>query len=185
MRTSLPASLLAALLLAAWGASLGQAPAPDPVAPKAKPSKPVAGLQITLDRAAHGVLEVTLQNVEKKPMVLNLGVMLGNGLTLIPNHLHLTVTGASGKSRQLAWKGSFVGGRMDDFLVPLMASAKYTVILSLDDFTDDNAKPALAAGDKVQIGYEGAAASGAINAAIPNLPIWKEKVESSPITYAD
>jgi hypothetical protein len=159
-------------------------PAPGKHEPaKQDPDKSVQGLRLTLDRAAAGVLEVTFQNVAVAPMMLTLGVMLGNGRALIPDQLYLIVTPASGEPRRLAWKGFRVNGRMDDFLVPLMPGTKYSLTLSLDNFVEHGRKSAVVAGDRVRVVYLGAAPSHGKHATQSNLPIWDGKVDTATLQY--
>ena len=178
--------------LAILVAGLGQvAPAADPAPLALEPGKAIDGLRITLGRAAKGDLEVGFENVDAKPVVLNLGDMVGNGLELEPRRFHLVVTGPTGKSRELHWKGiGGIAGRMDDFLVPLMPAAKYTVTFSLGDLIgngkEGNWSSAIVAGEKVQAVYEGAAPSLTNRQEIiPALPIWLGKIESGLLVYSE
>jgi hypothetical protein len=187
-RTSILGTLL---IVAAVGGSLGRPmPAANPAPAGLEPGKPVAELQLTLDQPANGVLEVTFENVGKKPTVLNLGDMVGNGRELEPVQFNLIVAGPSGKSRQLNWKGlGGYAGRVDDFLVPLMPMSKYAITFSVDDLIGDGAdgnwSSKVATGEKVQAVYEGAAPSNPNGAAIPALPIWIHQVESAAIRYVE
>jgi hypothetical protein len=178
--------------LAILVAGLGQvAPGADPAPLALEPGKAVDGVRITLDRAGKGVLEVAFENVDAKPVVLNLGDMVGNGRVLELRRFRLVVTDPSGKSRRLDWNGlGAYGGRLDDFLVPLMPAAKYTVTFSLGDLIGDGKdgdwSSAIAPGEKVQAVYEGAAPSLTNRQEIiPALPIWVGKVESGLLVYSD
>jgi hypothetical protein len=186
--------LLAALaLLVVVGATSFQALRAAADAPaKPEPGKPVADLQLTVDRAAHGVLEISFQNVGKAPMVLNLGVMEDGGRNLIPRQLHLLVTGTDGESRVVPFHEFALRDlptRIDDFLIPLMPGAKYTMTFALNDFAEDSPNLGLireiGTHDKIEAVYKGAAASTANEKSIPNMPIWKGKVESAAVTYAE
>ncbi len=180
--------IIAALAVIVTG--LGRAaPAADPAPLAPEAGKAVAGLGLTLGRVAKGVLEVTFENVDKKPMVLNLGNLVGNGRYLEPMRFHLIVTGLDGKSREFHWKGiGGYAGRVDDFLVPLMPGAKYTITFSLDDLIGDrkegNWSSAVAGGEKVQAAYEGRAEDPR-HEVIPALPIWLGKIESASLGYVD
>jgi hypothetical protein len=149
----------------------------------------INGLQVVLDRAADGVLIVTFQN-DNAAQVLNLGIITGR--EWVPNKLHFIVTGVSGETGQLTLKdGGGVGGRIDDFLVPLMPAGKYTVTLPLSSliFRASNGtflrgENALISGDKVQAVYEGEATFRANAGGLwnnPGLPIWDGRLESSPL----
>jgi len=187
MRTNL---LRALSLLDAVGASLDPTslvanPTAATEAGKPETGKAVGGLRLTLDRAAHGVLKVTFQNVAKTPMIVNLGVMLANGRTMIPNQLYLIVTGASGHARRLAWKGFCVTGPMNDFLVPLMPAATYTLSLALNDFVEHGRNSAVVAGEKVRVVYLGAAPSHLNHASAADLPVWDGKVDTATLPYVE
>ncbi len=188
MRTTILGALA---ILAVVGVSLGQGTLAANLATLTpEPGKPVAGLQLALDCAAHGVLEITFENVGQNAMVINLGDMVGNGRQLEPRNLHLIVSGLSGKPRQLDWKGlAGVSGRLDDFLVPLMPGSKYTITFSLDDLIGEGKggdwSSTVAAGEKVQAVFKGAAPSLSNGVSIPDLPIWNHKVVSTPLPYAE
>jgi len=156
-------------------------------APAKSGSAPPAGLRLTIDRVSRESAEVSFENADKNPIVLNLGVMLGNGRTLIPEQIHFVVADASGKSRELRWKGYGVAGRLDDFLVPLMPTAKYSMTLSLRDYVevDDRKSASLAPGDTIHAAFEGVAPSHINEGAIPDLPIWKGKIMSDSTSLAD
>jgi hypothetical protein len=154
--------------------------AADPAPPRPEPSKPVAGLTITLDAAAHGVVEVSLQNVERTPIFLNLGESVGG--ELYPEAIHLVVTDKAGKPRTLKCGPPAIIGGVDDFLVPLMPKAKYTLRLALDDFDG----PPPAAGETVQAVYRGSRPLNPVIRGFNSAPIYRtEKVESAPAAYAE
>jgi hypothetical protein len=138
-----------------------------------------------LDRADHGLPELTLRNTGSSAIVVNLGVMLDNGRVLVPQQIRLIASSASGKTRQFVWKSAGVGGRVDDFLVPLMLAAKYTMTLSVDDFFDAVGNTTIVAGDKIHAVYDGVAPANASGPASPNLPIWNHRVETTPRIYGE
>ena len=74
--------------------------------------------------------------------------------------------------------------------IPLMPGARYTMTFSIDDFwTDIGESDKVVANDKIKAVYEVAAfipdGSPASEAAIPNMPIWKGKVESAAVPYTE
>ena len=79
-------------------------------------------------------LRVALNNVSDKDTVLNLGMMLGNGRVQLPTAVRLILTDSGGDTRKLHFPVPNVGGRVDDFIVPLRAGSTYTLRLSLKDY---------------------------------------------------
>lgn len=77
---------------------------------------------------------VSIENVEDNDTIINLGMMLGNGLTLWPTAFRLFLIGPDEKSRELDYLTGPVGGRVDDYLVPLRVGSTHTLRLSLNDF---------------------------------------------------
>ncbi len=81
-----------------------------------------------------------------------------------------------------------IAGRADDFLLPLMAAAKYAMTFPLDHFLDSKLKSGVVAGDKLQAVFEGTKPShamvGEVAGFIPGLPFWTGTVESATRTYA-
>lgn len=82
-------------------------------------------------------LYATFENVGNIDTFLNLGMMLGNGKTLLPEAVQLVLTDVNGQVRELHFfdrKHPGVGGRIDDYAVPIRAGSAYTLRLSLQDY---------------------------------------------------
>ena len=82
-------------------------------------------------------LYATFENVGDIDTFLNLGMMLGNGKTLLPEAVRLVLTDVNGQVRELHFfdrKHAGVGGRLDDYAVPIRAGSAYTLRLSLQDY---------------------------------------------------
>jgi hypothetical protein len=82
-------------------------------------------------------LHVTFENVNDKDVVLNLGMMLGNGKVHLPDAIRLELTDSGGHARELHFSDKRypgIAGRVDDYVVPLRAGSAYTLKVSLKDF---------------------------------------------------
>ena len=82
-------------------------------------------------------LYATFENVGDIDTFLNLGMMLGNGKTLLPEAVQLVLTDVNGQVRELHFfdrKHPGVAGRVDDYAVPIRAGSAYTLRLSLQDY---------------------------------------------------
>ena len=83
------------------------------------------------------VFRVTLENVDDKDAMLNLGMMLANGRVLLPDAIRLILIDPDGKSRELHFSDRRypgIAGRVDDYAIPLRAGSAYTLRLSLGNF---------------------------------------------------
>jgi hypothetical protein len=109
----------------AWGAtSNGLRMAISPVTPGAVPPQ-------------RAEFYVAFQNVGDKDIILNLGSMLANGKVHFPEAVHLILTDAQGKTRELQFSDKRypgVLGRVDDFIVALRSGATYILRLSLEQY---------------------------------------------------
>jgi RNA polymerase sigma factor (sigma-70 family) len=102
------------------------------------------GLRLGLCRAdAKGDGKVrllaVLENVSNEDLVVNLGLMLGNGKKQLPTAVRLVFTDAGGKKRALVRKVGGIAGRVDPFGVPLAAGCRYTVACDLAEYLDEDA----------------------------------------------
>jgi RNA polymerase sigma factor (sigma-70 family) len=109
------------------------------------------GLRLGLSRAdAKGDGKVrllaVLENVSNEDLIVNLGLMLGNGKKQLPTAVRLLFTDAGGKELALRRKVGGVAGRVDPFGVPLAAGCRYTVACDLEDYLDEDAGKPLAPG---------------------------------------
>ncbi|HVX85442.1 MAG TPA: hypothetical protein VH253_11725 [Phycisphaerae bacterium] len=95
---------------------------------------PAPGLDITAAFTPTGDLSVTFHNTGAAPCTFHPGISLGNGQALWPMCLSLVVTPKGGAARELTYKGGAIGGRVDDWLVPLPPGASYTLRLAPADF---------------------------------------------------
>jgi len=116
-------------------------------APGVKASDATDGIDIRMSIAAvesarpTGLpdFRVTIENTGDKDFMVNLGFMLANGKVMVPEAIRLVLTDAQGESRVYRRKGLWVGGRMDDFVVPLAAGSRYGLRLNLDDYVTGDA----------------------------------------------
>jgi RNA polymerase sigma factor (sigma-70 family) len=122
--------------LAAGGAAPAPRKAPSPDAAPAW-GKPVAGLRVGILHSAPSQVSVTLENVGRDDLMLNLGIMLANGKKHLPSGVRLALTDRAGKTRTFQLKGPpGIAGRVDALIVPLPAGSRYTVPCPLDKYAD-------------------------------------------------
>jgi hypothetical protein len=100
---------------------------------------PRNGLRLGLCRAeaeADGKvrLPVVLDNVGTADLVVNLGVVLGNGKKQVPLAVRLLFTDAEGKEYTLRRNEPGVAGRVDPLVVPLAACNRYTISCDLEEW---------------------------------------------------
>lgn len=82
-------------------------------------------------------IEVTFESAGPQDALLNLGLMVGNGRTMVPHAVRLVVRGATCGTCELEYadpRVTHVGGRLDDLAVGLPRSGRYTLRLPLRDF---------------------------------------------------
>jgi uncharacterized protein (TIGR03067 family) len=78
--------------------------------------------------------EAAAEDKGQKDLMLNLGIMLGNGGAAFPTAVHLVMTDSTGKARKLELSGPNIAGRVDDFVVPVAPGSSYSLRLRLADF---------------------------------------------------
>jgi hypothetical protein len=107
------------------GEAAAKAPASEPVW-----GTPLKGLRLGLCRTeakedGTARLMVVLDNVGADDLVVNLGILLGNGKKQVPTAIRLIFTDAEGKQHILRRNEPGVAGRVDPFVVPLPAGSRY------------------------------------------------------------
>jgi hypothetical protein len=106
--------------------------------------KPVSGLRLVLDFSATKTGEkwqqhcnLVLQNVGGSDLNLCLGSSLANGKTYYPVAVRLiAVSGNGDETRTLEYPSPPVAGRVDPFVVPLIAGSSYTLPCPIDKYVD-------------------------------------------------
>lgn len=153
--------------------------------------QPVGGIRLCLYSAGPGDLEVALQNVSERDVILNFGIMLGNGRVQLPNYISLNFTDAHGKTRVFKFNDKRypgVAGRIDDYVVPLSAGSTYALHLTLDQFwcqeTNEFSIPLLPGKNLLTAEFEGngAKASNLDTPGIKLMNFWRGTVESNTLT---
>jgi len=135
-------------------------------------------------------LQLTLRNVGDRDLTLNLGIMLANGKVQLPDHLAIKFTDALGNTRLFKFgdkRYGSVGGRVDDYIVPLRVGSTYTLLLTLDQFWCQETKEfsiPLLSGGNLTAKFEGAKATS-INLDMPGIALmnfWLGKAHSNVLT---
>jgi hypothetical protein len=135
LKKALSAALLTSLLMLT-----GSAVAKRPSAPTW--GEAVDGLQMSIypetasrPESKPPKFRVEFRNTGENDLILNLGVMLGNGKRQYPNAVVLSLTDTTGKSRQLDLREpAFVAGRMDPFALPIPIGATFSLSVDLDNY---------------------------------------------------
>jgi hypothetical protein len=136
----------ACLFLAGLCPVWAQLPNPEPIW-----GQEVDGLSVGIvftgwTKPGQPAFEITFRNVGAKSYVLDLGIMLGNGVTMWPTNLSPILTLPTGTSENLLYFDSVnpqVGGRVDPFLVAMDQGASYSLRVDLIDFIfrDSSSRP--------------------------------------------
>jgi hypothetical protein len=135
---------------------------------------------------------VAFENVGPEDTFLNLGTMLANGRVQIPDRIRLRLIDSDGRARELRFidkEHAGVGGRIDDFPVPLRRGSIYMLRLRLEDFFSlpPGELPVELSRGKFEIiaRYEGSGAehNNIGSEGIPALPYWKGIVQSNVLTF--
>lgn len=99
------------------------------------------GLRMSISAAEPGSdkpgaveLTVALQNVSEKDLVLNLGMMVGNGSALEPTAIKIVLTNPGGDTQESPFSSRIVvlAARVDDFVVGLPVGGTYVLTRTLD-----------------------------------------------------
>ena len=150
----------------------------------------VDGVQMSLASTGSN-LQLALRNIGDRDVTLNLGIMMANGKVQLPTNIAMKFTDAQGKSRLFKFgdkRYPGVGGRLDDYLVPLRAGSAYTLQLTLDQFwcyeTKEFSIPLLSGNNYLTGHFEGTGAN-AVNLDMPGIKLmnfWFGKIESNTLT---
>jgi hypothetical protein len=117
--------------------------APDKVSKKTRdPENPAGALELSVTPITNepgGVIafRVALENTGDRDVVVNLGMMLANGRVQLPDAIRLVLTDSAGNSKELHHsdrKYAGIGGRVDDYAVPLRVGSSYSIKLRLDNY---------------------------------------------------
>jgi hypothetical protein len=123
-------------------------------------------------------------NDSPKPLVLNLGEMLGNGASFFPSHVSIIVADSKSQSRSYHKALGVIGGRVDDWLIPLAPGDSYSMTLSPDELKEEKTADAfqLQPGTTLAAHFTGIAPShNNGNSIIPAPPLWKGSADSPKI----
>jgi len=150
----------------------------------------VDGLQMCLAPSGPN-LQLTLRNVGDRDLTLNLGIMLANGKVQLPDHLAIKFTDALGNTRLFKFgdkRYGSVGGRVDDYIVPLRVGSTYMLLLTLDQFwcqeTNEFSIPLISGDNHLTAEFEGRGAT-MVNSDMPGIKLmkfWFGKVNSNTLT---
>jgi hypothetical protein len=79
---------------------------------------------------------ITLINSGEKDLMVNVGMMLGNGKVLHPTAIGLCLIDSDGKSKELLFPMPSIAGRVDDYIIPIRIGSTHTLTVSLTEFWD-------------------------------------------------
>ncbi len=84
---------------------------------------------------------ISLENISKEDVVINLGFMLANGKRQYPIGLHLLLTDSGGITHEFHYfpPEAGIAGRVDQFIVPLPAGSIYQLRCPLNRFMQKDA----------------------------------------------
>lgn len=135
------------IFLALAGVAAAQAGPSTPPASGPKLHAAFAAGTKPTDALSKRAVDVTLVNKGTAPLLLDLGLMLGNGTQLLPTAIAFDLRNTStGKKIRLVYAGSqpATAGRVDDFVVGLAPASAYQVRLSMCDFQQSGVSGPLA-----------------------------------------
>jgi hypothetical protein len=139
-------------------------------------------------------LDIAIQNMGTNDIALDLGIMLANGKYQLPDNIGLNITDSLGKLLKLNFfdrRFGAIGGRVDDYAIPLRAGSTYTLEVQLDQFWSGEAG---IWGMKLGPGtYNISAELQGTNATIINsgtsdlrlMNFWKGKLQSNSVTVTE
>jgi hypothetical protein len=136
-------------------------------------------------------LLLTFQNVSDRDATLNLGIMLANGKLQSPSYVFLKFTDSFGYERLFEFadkRYGAIGGRVDDYVVPLRVGSAYTLKLTLDQFwcskTNEFEITLMSGENRLTAQFEGHGANY-INGDMPGIRLmnfWLGRIESNTLT---
>ncbi len=138
------------------------------------------------------LFEVRLHNTGDQDLILNLGMMLGNGRRQYPDAIHLRLSDQHGKTLMLDLIGpAIIAGRMDPFVVPLPRGATFSFPVRLTDYISPKEnvwKIDLAPGKyTLSAEYKGMAvpqrAANLDMQGIALMPYWTGRAESKTLSF--
>lgn len=89
------------------------------------------------DRAHGPDFYISIENIDDRGVVLNMGFMISNGKVMSPKTVRLLLTDSQGTTRELRYvdrRYAGIAGRVDDFIVTLRAGSVYAIRVSLDHY---------------------------------------------------
>jgi hypothetical protein len=149
----------------------------------------VDGLQLCLTGVAAN-LQLSFTNVGDRDITLNLGIVLANGKMQSPTQVAIRFRDSQGRIRRFEFfdkRYSGIGGRIDDYVVPLPAHSTYTLQFSLDQFwcqeTKEFSIPLLAGDNYLTAEFAGTGANvkNGDMQGIKFMNFWRSKVESNTL----
>lgn len=157
------------------------------------------GLQLSLSVLRTGQretpeFEVVFRNMGEQDVSLNLGMMLANGKVQLPDRIRLSLRDGSGRKWELYFSDkryAAVGGRVDDYVVPLRVGSSYTLILRLDQFWSTGTEEfelKLKPGRyevSAQFQGDGAGTSNADMAGMKLMHFWEGNLQSNPVLIVE
>jgi hypothetical protein len=89
-------------------------------------------LTVACERATDLTFRLTFDNIDRSPTVVVIGTILGNDGRYVLSPIHFTLRDRSGADTNFDYSElTRVGGRLDQWLVPLPVEASYSVRVSL------------------------------------------------------
>ena len=180
--------VIASLFVLSLGLAITAEEEPDKEAPESK-------LRMSISATKQGytnetpIFHVALENAGDKDVMLNLGMMLGNGKLLLPDTIHLILTDSRGESRELHFSNTRIAGRVDDYIIPLRSGSTHSLKLSLADYWCPQTKEFkinLKHGEyriHAQLTSKGAQHLNADTQGMKLMNVWKGKLQSDATAF--
>lgn len=129
-------------------------------------------------------VRVSFENMSNEDAVLNLGTMLGGGITQLPYAVTFTQTDAAGKSKPFTLKGPpGAGGTSHVLSVPVAKGAVYSFPTLLSGYwSSDMKSPVLTAPSKLKAKFIGKELDRSQRKPGPALVFWEGEIESNTIS---